>query len=111
MTAGERRRNTWKLAVLSLAAVFLALLFSGSRALTASAILDGSIGLVLGLYVCAQPAANAVNMLLFDRHPLQSFPSRRNFVGWLILNILTLVAGWWDIFLGAARFMDKAVVR
>lgn len=107
MNAGERKRNTWKLAVVFLAAVFYALLMIRARGLSASAILDGSIGLVLGLYVCAQPAANAVTMLLFEKHPLQSFPSRRSFLGWLAWNVLALAAGWWDIFLGAARFMDR----
>jgi hypothetical protein len=107
MDAGERRRNTGKLAALLLAAVLFIILLSRARTLTASSILDGSIGLVVGLYVCAQPAANAVTMLLFERHPLQSFPSRRAFIGWAALNVLVLAAGWGDIFLGAARFMRK----
>jgi hypothetical protein len=107
MTAGERRRNTWKLAVLFLIAVFFAVFLIRVHAFSASAILDGSIGLVLGLYVCAQPAANAVTMLLYERHPLQSFPSKTAFLAWSLLNVFVLAAGWWDIFLGAARFMDK----
>ena len=33
--------------------------------LTRFMMLDGGIGVVLGLYICAHPAANAVNMLFF----------------------------------------------
>jgi hypothetical protein len=109
MEARERRRNSWKLAVLLLVAVLFILLLSRARLLTASVILDGTIGIVVGLYVCAQPAANAVTMLLFEKHPLQSFPSRNAFLGWLLLNLLVLAAGWADIFLGAARFMERNV--
>jgi hypothetical protein len=35
-------------------------------------LLDGGIGVALGLYICAHPAANAVNLLFFERDALQS---------------------------------------
>ena len=78
------------------------------RTLTGSAMLDGSIGLALGLYICAHPAANAVNMLFFERDTLRQV-SEWSIFRWLALNLLVMLAGWTAIFMGLRRLVDRAV--
>ena len=90
----------------------VALIYSGLlrflRNLTGIALLDGSIGLALGLYICSHPAANAVNMLFFERHVLRRV-SEWPVVGWLSLNLLTPLAGWMVIFLALRRIVERTI--
>jgi hypothetical protein len=55
--------------------ILVAIAYSGSLrhlpTLTGIAILDGSVGVALGLYICSHPAANAVTMLFFERDTLR----------------------------------------
>jgi hypothetical protein len=99
-----RRRNTgflWGL-------ILLVLAYSGLlhylHTLTGVAMLDGSIGLALGLFICSHPAANAVNMLFFERDRLRQL-SEWSIVGWLALNLVVLLAGWLVIFDGIRRLI------
>ena len=67
--------------------IVLAIVFGGVLcylgALTGVALLDGGIGVALGLFICAHPAANAVNMLFFERDALRgSPPSGPSSAGW-----------------------------
>jgi len=71
--------------------------------------LDGAIGVILGLYVCSHPAANAVDSLLFGHHAQRQISSRRSDMVWLALNLLALLSGWIVIFIGATRFSTGAV--
>ncbi|HLF26687.1 MAG TPA: hypothetical protein VJG32_10145 [Anaerolineae bacterium] len=70
--------------------------------------LEGSIGVILGLYVCSHPAANAVDRWLFGRSAQRRISSRRSETLWLAVNILVLVMGWIVIFIGATRFTAGA---
>jgi hypothetical protein len=70
--------------------------------------LDGSVGVALGLYICSHPAANAVRMLFFERDTLRHI-SEWSVIRWLALNLLVLLAGWMVIFLGLRRFAEQAV--
>jgi hypothetical protein len=104
----QRKRNAgalWRL-------VLLAIVYSGLlhylHTLTGIATLDGIIGLALGLYICAHPAVNAVNMLFFERDTLHQI-SEGPVIRWLALNLLVLLAGWMVIFVGLRRLVDKAV--
>jgi hypothetical protein len=76
--------------------------------LTGIAMLDGSIGVAIGLYICAHPAANAVNMLFFERDTLRQM-SEWSVVRWLALNLLVLLAGWMVVFVGLRRLLGRAV--
>jgi hypothetical protein len=110
---GQRRRNTTVLWGMILLAVVYAVLLRSLRTATGVPLavlnpLDGSIGLALGLYICAHPAANAVNMLLFERDALRHI-SEWSLVRWLALNLLVLLAGWMVIFLGLRRLVETAV--
>jgi len=92
--------------------VLLASLYVGGLAyfgiLTGSARLDGSLGLLLGLYVCSHPAANVLDMLLFmTADTREGITGTRSGQLWLALNVLTLLAGWVAIFSGAMRFVQR----
>jgi hypothetical protein len=113
-TAGRgwnrHRRNNVALWRLILVAVAYSLLFRYLQTLTGSAMVDGAIGLALGLYICAHPAANAVNILFFERDRL-SHLSEWSVVRWLALNLLVLLAGWIVVFLGLRRLVDRAALE
>ena len=101
--SGHKRDSTtlWALIVVSLA---YSLWAQRVRMLTSMALLDGSIGVALGLFICAHPAANAVNLLFFERDVLQDL-SRPSVLGWLALNLVVLLAGWLVIFIAVLRLM------
>jgi hypothetical protein len=71
--------------------------------LTGSPFLDGIISIMLGLYICSHPAASAVDLLFFPRHPFRQLTSSWTGLGWAALNGLALLLGWWMIALGTAR--------
>jgi hypothetical protein len=71
--------------------------------LTGWPVLDGIMGVMLGLYICSHPAANAINLLFFDRQAWHEFSSEWSGIAWLALNVLVLFFGWLVITLGAAR--------
>ena len=93
----------WALIVSSLAYSAWAL---HVRTLTGMPLLDGSIGVALGLFICAHPAANAVNLLFFERDMLQNI-SRLSVLGWLALNLMVLFAGWLVLFIAVLRLMEQ----
>jgi len=76
--------------------------------LTGNDVADGSIGVLLGLYVCSHPAANAIDLLFFRRHAARDLLTGTGGTVWLALNVLTLVAGWVAIWVGALRFVPPA---
>jgi hypothetical protein len=104
----QHQRNTTVLWGMILLALAYAGVLHYLRTLTGMAMLNGSIGLALGLYICAHPAANAVNMLFFERDILRHI-TEWSLVRWLALNLLVLLAGWMVIFLGLRRLVDTAV--
>jgi hypothetical protein len=79
--------------------------------LTGRPTLDGIIGMLLGLYICSHPAANAVNLLFFDRWALREITSEWAGLGWLGLNVLVQFFGWLTITLGAARLAATSAWR
>jgi hypothetical protein len=99
----RRKRNSGLLVVLlMLALVYIGLLFARVR-LTGRGIVDGSLGVVLGLYICSRPAANAIDLLFYDRGSLSDMVSGPSGITWLVLNLLVMLAGWLVIVLGAIR--------
>lgn len=91
--------------------ILVAMAYGGLRlwlpALTGNPLVDGAIGIVLGLYICSHPAANAVDVLFFQRYSLQQLTSGWSGLGWLALNLLTLLMGWLMIATGAARLAAR----
>ena len=104
----RHKRNTRVLWGLILLAIAYSSLLRYLHTLTGIAMLDGSIGVTLGLYICAHPAANAVDILFFERDTLRRI-SEWSVVRWLALNLLVLLAGWMVIFVGLLRLLDRAV--
>jgi hypothetical protein len=104
----RRKRNTRVLWGMILLAIAYGILLRYLHTLTGTAMLDGSIGVALGLYICAHPAANAVNMLFFERDTLRQIPEW-SIVRWLLLNLVVLLAGWMVVFVGLRRLVDRAI--
>jgi hypothetical protein len=100
----ERRRKVGVLCGL----ILIALVYTGVllwlHTLTGNPLMDGVIGIVVGLYICSHPAANAVDLLFFQRYSIQQLASGWSGLGWLALNLLTLFMGWLMITSGATRF-------
>jgi len=94
-----------------LALILLAIAYSGLLyslpTLTGIYRLDGAIGVVLGLYICSHPAANALDRLLFERGAPRRNSSGRSDGVWLALNVLALLSGWMVIVIGATRFAAR----
>jgi hypothetical protein len=75
--------------------------------LTGRYILDGIIGVVLGLYISSHPAAHLVEMLFYRQGMRYSFSSKRSVIGWLSLNILVLLISGMVIFVGTTRLIAR----
>ena len=103
----RHKRNTSVLWGLILLAIAYSVVLRYLPTLTGGATVDGTIGVALGLYICAHPAANAVNMLFFERDTLRRI-SEWSVVRWLALNLLVLLTGWMVVFLGLRRLVDRA---
>jgi hypothetical protein len=104
-------RNTgtgalWALILLGI--LYLGLVFA-MPALTGVSLLDGSIGVVLGLFICSRPAGNAVDMLFYERGAFRRLTSGWAGIGWLSLNLLVLFVGWLVIVSGAMRFVGRSL--
>ena len=100
-------RNMLTLSILVLLASRYVCWFAYFGVLTGDTRLDGSLGLLFGLYVCSHPAANMLDMLLFmTADSREGIIATRSGQFWLALNALTLTAGWVAIFSGAIRFVQ-----
>ena len=80
-------------------------LISARPILTGNALVDGVIGIGLGLYICSHPAAAMIDMLYMDRLVLKRLASEWSDIGWLSLNLLVLVVGCIVTVAGATRFV------
>ena len=122
MNQQRNGRNTgtgalWALILLGI--LYLGLVFA-MPSLTGVSLLDGSIGVVLGLFICSRPAGNAVDMLFYERGAFRRLTSVGWWwvmfgasgwagIGWLALNLLVLFVGWLVIVSGAMRFAGRAL--
>ena len=75
--------------------------------LTGRYVLDGIIGVVLGLYISSHPAAHLVEMLFYRRAMRYPFSSRRSVVLWISLNVLVLFISGIVIFVGTTRLIGR----
>jgi hypothetical protein len=64
---------------------------------------EGIVGVVLGLYVCAHPARHFMDLLLYRKIEGERFSSTGAMAGWLSLNALVMLGGWLVIVLGVMR--------
>ena len=69
--------------------------------------LDGTFSVLFGLYICSHPAANAVDLLFFERKSYRRIISNWSTAQWLALNILTLLMGWIVIVIGTTHLTSQ----
>ena len=106
MRERRRRHNVktmWALILLAIA--YIGWLYY-EHTLTGNNKLDGSLGVLLGLFICAHPAANLLDALLFSGSTGPENSSWQSTLGWLALNLLVLFSGWNVIFIGTTRFVS-----
>ena len=106
MEERRRGRNYKTLGVV----VVLALLYVGwmdiQRTITGMPQLDGTIGVLLGLFICSRPAANMLDLLFAQRSYTAS--SEWPTIRWMALNGLVLFLGWVVITIGATQLIERA---
>lgn len=73
--------------------------------LTGHVLVDGGLGIGLGLYICSHPASATIDVLYLDRHQRQRLTSEWSDLVWVGLNLLVLVAGCLVTIAGATRFV------
>ena len=97
------RRRTRILWVFALAGAIYLVVLRYVHPLTGTRVADGSIGVLLGLYICSHPAANAIDLLFVQHSALRWVFSGRSGVGWAVLNVLVMALGWLVIAAGATQ--------
>jgi hypothetical protein len=66
--------------------------------------LDGILGILLGIYTCAHPAANLLDIAIYHHSLPPQIASKSAYVRWWALNIAVLLVGWVTIVTGLLRF-------
>ena len=79
-----RSRSTRPLWILVLVAVAYLVVLYFLHDLTGNRLVDGSIGVVLGLYISSRPAGNAVDMLFYQRGEFGRLTSETSGILWLV---------------------------
>jgi hypothetical protein len=77
-----------------------------ASAITGVSRIDGAAGVLLGLYTCAHPAANAIDLIFKDRRATRRMVSEWDGIGWVLLNLMVMLIGWVAIVVGAAFFSN-----
>ncbi len=103
----RRKRNVWALWGLVLTALGFASLLYFRPVLTGVNEIDGLIGVCLGLFISSQPAANFLDMLLFEPEFRRWRSWRQSEISWLVLNLFVLLVGMTVIILGSKRFFKE----
>jgi len=106
MREHRRGRSVKTMWVLILVAIAYCGWLYYQHTLTGSNKLDGSLGVLLGLFICAHPAANLLDRVLFAGSTGWDGSSWRSTLAWLALNLLVLFSGWNVIFMGTTRFVS-----
>jgi ABC-type methionine transport system permease subunit len=107
MNRPRRKRNGKTLwAMIALAFAFYAAICI-HPALTGSDELNGLLGVWLGLFISAWPAANFLNMILYEQ-ALQRWRSTLQSDGfWILLNLAVLMAGLTVVIVGTKLFFKN----
>ncbi len=103
---GQRRGRNYKTlgAVVVLALLYIGVMYL-QRTITGMPQLDGTIGVLLGLFVCSRPAANILDLLFTQRSYATS--SEWPAIRWFALNGLVLFLGWVVITIGATQLIER----
>ena len=109
MTESRYQQNNGLLLTLLLPAAAYLLWQIFAPAVTQNDLLDGSVGVILGLYICSHPAANGIDLLFYERGRFRRVFSETSGLGWMALNALIMLVGWVVIVFGAARFTGPGI--
>lgn len=101
-------RHIRKLWVLCLTGIAFAAVFHYRHTLTGIQKVDGVICVLLGLFLCAHPAAYVLDLFFFSRSTGRQFSSNFFAALWIVLNMLVLVIGWFIIFIGTTQLAERA---
>lgn len=104
----QYRRNTGLLIALIAVAAVYNYWFQQRHTLTGNPTADGTLTVLLGLYICSRPAGNAIDLFFYQRNSFHRVVTEWSSIIWLVLNILTLLAGWSVIFLGTTHLTSQA---
>ena len=94
MTRHRPAYSTRLLVGLAVLAIAYAALPLALRTPTGNRLVDGGIGVALGLYICSRPAAHAVDLIFWERALLEQLASQWTGLAWLALNLLVMALGW-----------------
>jgi hypothetical protein len=97
-------RHFTRLWLIGLVGIAYGLVFAFRPALLGQPLVQGSVGVLLGLYICSHPAANAVDLFFFGRLGRYVNYTRRSEAIWLTLNGAVMLIGLAVIIIGATRF-------
>src|SRR4051812_19833185 len=105
----KQPRRLARLWLVALAGLVYTAVFALRPLLLGRPLLAGSLGVLLGLYICSHPAANGIDMLFLGRrgHYVDG-AAQPNEVAWLVVNLLVLLVGLVVIIIGATRFSVSA---
>jgi hypothetical protein len=70
-------------------------------------LVDGTIGVLLGLYICSHPAANGIDLIFLERGAFRRVTSNWSGVSWLALNGLVMFVGWLVIVVGVTEVIER----
>ena len=102
----NRRRMIMMLCASALGLAYIGLLYY-FRTLTGTNKGDGIIGVMLGLFISAHPAAGFLDMFFFEKNARYRFSLRWSALWWLVLDLLVLLIGWYVIFIGLTLLLGK----
>jgi hypothetical protein len=108
MDQRQYRRKTNLLWFLIAVAAAYSWWFHQRRTLTGVDTVDGTLSVLLGLFICSRPAGNAIDLLFIERSRLRRLISRWSSIQWVLLNLLTLVVGWVVIHIGTSLLTSRA---
>jgi hypothetical protein len=101
-----RRRSSQSLWTMLMVGALYGVLINELGSLSSNLLLDGAIGVGLGLYICSHPASAAVDLLYMDRLAFQQLASEWADLAWVGLNLLVMVVGCMVTVVGATRFVE-----
>jgi hypothetical protein len=112
MTWGPERHlpNTRRLCTLLVPAAAYLAWASWFPPLEGSRLVDGTAGVLLGLYICSHPAANGIDLIFLERGAFRRATSRWSGVAWLALNGVVMFVGWLVIVAGATQVLARGGV-
>jgi hypothetical protein len=94
MAHRDYRENAGVVAAWTIAAAAYCVVLYEKRSLTGHPLVDGLIGMVLGLYICSYPAGNMIDIIFYRQNLGRARTSGWIGAGWVLLNVLSLGAAW-----------------